>query len=928
MERKQEANYADPFDLLKNMQDVMQIYDKPAGDQQNTNVKDKLTGQQQEKSIDDQSTNHTSRQSTKPFRFTNQSFYQNTVKTTSNNFYQNSYANTGTKSKKNILNRSHFLNQSLDENRVTTAQTINNSNQQNNQTFTSEYKNNEELQHNMQLPSIMKKQRTLNQYNINSTGMRSTKTIFQKKEERLLDLSNIPQIAQNAEPDALQIRYEKIKKLREEFNDIKTQFKIPEPQYFNPNQINNQSTLYSKRQNLQSRDSISNQNQTCSIAPSSVHKDLSKSDLKQTKLSQIKEFISEPNKNVRQRPMTSANIPINRIREIRQAKMHQVKNENKEMCRNMTSPASNQDLNPKKFVNQSAQRILRNQNEQNQQSKDSKLKTVRRRRLIQEPQIIDEAKLMEKMGSSAIMALTNSAQKNNSDSLTTFRLGERRFSNQNENTQYNEMQDKSLNLHKQDALGSLSVSVDMTLNQRQNYKNEYEHKQQFSIGDMVKPVQGGFLGLRQLSLVKNPQDQELTLRLKDNSFANIDSQQTIDFPQFQDSSNAQMHKPNNSEYSFLLKNPQIIASQRNENLEYLAISSRSYQQPTQDLEVEKQKFSTIGAISDQQFEFFDKNNATEEKLNQKHSTLMRTRNLESIEEENTSKQVNKTKKKSQINALPRKASQIIEDHSSQYNLKNDVMIYLDEDVNKSQLQPNQQTQLEEMTTKSPTDQRPKQHAGVSLYEQYKINQQKQMQLLQKKKKKELKKLKKLQKIDVESVYMREAILALIHSQGSNLNPLKMRQGSQGQKNRKQSNAGVNEQQRTTSSLNKRSKSQMQKRAKKQKEINQDEQYAQQQFNEPNDYDYKIPKEYHIYQNTTSNTLPYNKSIPTSLNDTGNFIIKNSDENKGEDKSDCLVQSLTQQHSTQIIQNYKQNNQIVNQNSNDRYNCNDNFIHDL
>ena len=42
---------------------------------------------------------------------------------------------------------------------------------------------------------------------------------------------------------------------------------------------------------------------------------------------------------------------------------------------------------------------------------------------------MDEAKLMEKMGSSAIMALTNSAQKNNSDSLTTFRLGERRFSN-------------------------------------------------------------------------------------------------------------------------------------------------------------------------------------------------------------------------------------------------------------------------------------------------------------------------------------------------------------------------------------------------------------------------------------------------------------------------------------------------------------------
>lgn len=91
-----------------------------------------------------------------------------------------------------------------------------------------------------------------------SAGMRSTKTFLSRKEEKILDISNLIDAAQpNFEPDALQLKYEKLKKLRDEFNDIKVQFNIPEPKYIDPNQMNNSSLLSYKRENLKSRGSLS-----------------------------------------------------------------------------------------------------------------------------------------------------------------------------------------------------------------------------------------------------------------------------------------------------------------------------------------------------------------------------------------------------------------------------------------------------------------------------------------------------------------------------------------------------------------------------------------------------------------------------------------------------------------------------------------------
>ena len=49
--------------------------------------------------------------------------------------------------------------------------------------------------------------------------MRSTKTFLTKQEEKVLDLSNIPKMIN---PDKLEEKFNNIKKLKEEFKEIKT----------------------------------------------------------------------------------------------------------------------------------------------------------------------------------------------------------------------------------------------------------------------------------------------------------------------------------------------------------------------------------------------------------------------------------------------------------------------------------------------------------------------------------------------------------------------------------------------------------------------------------------------------------------------------------------------------------------------------------
>lgn len=133
---------------------------------------------------------------------------------------------------------------------------IQNLNQYSEKTFTDYSK--------VQLPSIMRRQKGLTDAESskgfsNSSGMRSTKTFLQKKEDKILDISNLVEAASaNLEPDSLLIKYEKIKKLRDEFNDIKVQFNIPEPKYIDPSQMNNSSLLSYKRGDLKSRGSEAN----------------------------------------------------------------------------------------------------------------------------------------------------------------------------------------------------------------------------------------------------------------------------------------------------------------------------------------------------------------------------------------------------------------------------------------------------------------------------------------------------------------------------------------------------------------------------------------------------------------------------------------------------------------------------------------------
>lgn len=53
-----------------------------------------------------------------------------------------------------------------------------------------------------------------------SKGFRSTKTFLSKQEEKILDITNIPEVNQMYEN--IEYKYDRIKKLKEEFNEIKT----------------------------------------------------------------------------------------------------------------------------------------------------------------------------------------------------------------------------------------------------------------------------------------------------------------------------------------------------------------------------------------------------------------------------------------------------------------------------------------------------------------------------------------------------------------------------------------------------------------------------------------------------------------------------------------------------------------------------------
>ena len=73
----------------------------------------------------------------------------------------------------------------------------------------------------VQLPTLDGKKDTMRSENTNSVRLAPIKTFKQKQEERILDIKNL---VNDSAVDLLELKQERIKKIREEFNEIKSQF--------------------------------------------------------------------------------------------------------------------------------------------------------------------------------------------------------------------------------------------------------------------------------------------------------------------------------------------------------------------------------------------------------------------------------------------------------------------------------------------------------------------------------------------------------------------------------------------------------------------------------------------------------------------------------------------------------------------------------
>ena len=73
----------------------------------------------------------------------------------------------------------------------------------------------------VQLPTLDGKRDSLKTENPNSVRLAPIKTFKQKQEERILDIKNI---VGDSSVDLLELKHERIKRIREEFNEIKSQF--------------------------------------------------------------------------------------------------------------------------------------------------------------------------------------------------------------------------------------------------------------------------------------------------------------------------------------------------------------------------------------------------------------------------------------------------------------------------------------------------------------------------------------------------------------------------------------------------------------------------------------------------------------------------------------------------------------------------------
>jgi hypothetical protein len=102
------------------------------------------------------------------------------------------------------------------------------------------------------LPRIIKQKSVQPDGRANRSNLRSTKTFLSKQEERILDIQNIPEV--NQIYGGLEHKYERIKKLKEEFNEIKTQFGITIP----PKTSAADSSIIPKRSDILTRSTVYN----------------------------------------------------------------------------------------------------------------------------------------------------------------------------------------------------------------------------------------------------------------------------------------------------------------------------------------------------------------------------------------------------------------------------------------------------------------------------------------------------------------------------------------------------------------------------------------------------------------------------------------------------------------------------------------------
>ncbi|CDW89049.1 UNKNOWN [Stylonychia lemnae] len=700
MERKQESEFRDPFDLLRNMQDVIQIYEPLKS---NDIIQD-----QRSLTVDETTSSkiNSARQNIKSKVNTQYHFYP-----------QNQQENMSASKLRKTMLRKHYLNQSQDNNQF---------NQQ------TEYSQLPEA--NVQLPSIMKKQRTFDQKKLihPQSGKRSTKTFLSKHEEKVLDLSNVADAIMAAQdPNNLELKYQKIKKIKEEFNDIKTQFGIPTPQYFNPSQTSQLSYMGSRRNELRSRGQ--NSTTAASSIPAQSQQRTEKRDSFQE---QPKNFI------IRNRVMTSQNV-------FRPARLQNTQLPPKDKTI-MTSPHSRSELRITKFAYGSAKKEPQSTKYNLNQAVETEI-TFNNHKQDSSRQALDKEKLQNEIGQGGIKQQNQSLKEIDRN----IRIKRRKLSiSQNQNKDYNYKIDGSLCISHEGKLSNLN-KISGIFGPINNSHGKSKGANENKIGSATS----GYSGLKQYQIQKvNSEALEKFSRLQtkesiykpvyiQNKSKNRSPQKIFDY-----SANSQISqqvearsRTKNMACDLEIQKMDLPYSKRNDQLDVQLISSRSFQQPKSQFETEGQKFSTIGPSIEA-----DK----------------QTRNLEAIQEEET-------------NLLRLNINHQAKVHQTQF------------DFHKTQIKNEQKNDVKNKTS------------GGPLFEQYKQNQQQQIQLLSKKKKKDQKKQGKKQvKLTFESVYMREAILALIHSQSNQVNPLKVKQYAALGKKRKSTNSS---QIRTKSSVLRRQK---------------------------------------------------------------------------------------------------------------------------